>query len=100
MSYKPLTESEVLADVRRMAASNKLVWSAHAEDRLCERGLDREQIKACLLKGNFVNKPYVPNKPGEIQYEFKMKAKIDSEQISVVASLRPEKNLIIITVIK
>lgn len=99
MVQECLTDSQVLNEMRALVCRGKIKWTVHAEERMAERGYDRGQVKQCLLSGHFIERPVIPNRAGDIQYKFTMQANVDSEAIHVVASLEPEKNVVVITVI-
>lgn len=98
MPYKPLSDAEVALEIRQLASANKIRWSQHVEERMAERGFDKGQVKECLRKGVFTERPTIANRPGEIQYVFRMEACIESESIAVAASLYPATKLVVITV--
>lgn len=93
-----LTDNDVLKGVRGLIAQGKIRWTAHVEDMMVSRGYARSQIKECLMKGYFTEAPIIANKPGPIQYKFRIKAIIDGEGIEVVASLTPDEKVVVITV--
>ena len=95
---KGLTDGEVLRGVRDLVSKGKIKWTYHVEVQMADRRLDRGQVKECLLKGNFVERPVKPNRPGPIEYAFRMRANVDGEQIDVAASLQPETHVVVITV--
>lgn len=98
-SFTPQSDLEVLNAVRSLAAKNKIAFTRHAEERMQLRGIDRSTVKKCLTKGNFAEPPTIPNGIGEIEYIFKMHAKIDGDSVEVVAKLLPNTCAIVITVI-
>ncbi len=99
MTYKPLTDAEVLSEVKLLTAANKLAWTHHAEVRAAQRGFDKAQIKECLMKGHFTERPTIPNRVGDIEYKFRMDAIVDSEKIAVAACLVPSEKVVVLTVI-
>ena len=99
MPYELLTDSEVLTAVQTFARQSKIGWSTHAQERMAERGFDRGQIKQCLSLGYFIERPHIPNRGGELEYKFTLEGNVDGECINVVASLIPEKKILVITVI-
>ena len=98
-SYNSLSDSQVLEGVRALVLKNRVRFTDHAEDRMAERGFDRGQIKDCLRSGFFAEKPFIPNRNGPIEYKFNVQADIDGETMQVVACLRPDENVLVITVI-
>jgi hypothetical protein len=98
-SHGCLTDNQVLDGVRVLVRQNKIRWTDHSEQRMEERGYDRGQIRQCLLSGVFVQRPVIPNRTGPLQYEVKMRAKVDGVWIEVVASLVPVTKVVVITVI-
>jgi hypothetical protein len=98
MSFKPLTDQEILDGVRDLVARGKIGWTDHVEDQMTARGYHRGQIKACLARGGFTERPTIPNRSGPIQYAFRVEASVDGERIAVAASLIPEKRVVVITV--
>ena len=98
-SYKSLSDSEVLQNVKALVRKNRIRFTVHAEERMAERGFDRSQVKDCLSSGFFVERPSVPNRNGSIEYKFNMQAVIDGDTMQVVACLRPDENILVITVI-
>lgn len=94
-----LSDSAVLEGVRALVRKNRIRYKVHAEERMAERGFDKGQIKDCLCSGFFAERPFIPNGNGPIEYKFKMQAVIDGEKIQVVACLRPDENVLVITVI-
>lgn len=99
MSREGLTDTQVLDETRMLVGQGQIRWSAHAEQRMAERGYERGQIKECLLSGYFIEPPTVPNMGGNLQYKFRIHGNIDGEAIEVVASLVPENRVVVITVI-
>ena len=99
MPNEGLTNNQVLEGMRALVRQGKISWKKHAEKRMAERGYERGQVKQCLLSGHFVEPPVIPNKGGEIQYEFKIHANVDGMAIDVVASLVPETKVVVISVI-
>lgn len=97
MSPKTLSDAEVLKKVKQLVSANKIRWTTHAEKRMAERGIDKGQVKKCLLSGRFNEGPTISIRPGDIQYEFRMFANVDGESINTVASLFPDKNVLVIT---
>ncbi|OMG54686.1 hypothetical protein BJN45_05600 [Azonexus hydrophilus] len=98
-SYKSLSDFEVLQDVRALVRRNRIRFTVHAEERMAERGFDRSQVRDCLSSGFFVERPSLPNRNGVVEYKFNMQAVIDGDTMQVVASLRPDENVVVITVI-
>jgi hypothetical protein len=96
---EPLSDAAVLSEVRDLVEARRLRYSVHAEDRMSERGYTRYDVQQCLRRGFFVQRPFVPNKPGAIQYEFRIHAEIEGRAIDVVAALRPADAVVVITVI-
>lgn len=99
MPQELLTDNQVLNEVRVLVRKNKVVWTTHAEQRMAERGYERGQVKDCLLSGCFFERPYHPNRVGDLQYQFALDGNVDGEPIRVVASLIPEKKVVVISVI-
>jgi hypothetical protein len=99
MTYKQLTDAEVLAEVKTLIAAQKLAWTTHSEARAAERGFDKAQIKECLMKGRFTERPTMTNRTGDVEYKFRIDAIVDSEKIAVAACLIPSKKVLVITVI-
>lgn len=93
-----LTNAEVLEQVRRLVREGRIRWTRHIEEQLAERRLAKDQVKECLLTGYFEEEPTIPNRPGDIEYSFRMRAKVDGEQMAVAASLIPETRVVAITV--
>jgi hypothetical protein len=91
-----LTEAQVTEQVRALARQRKIRWSAHAEDRMELRGISKDQVCECLLKGTYVEAPCIANKQ-QFQYEFRMQATVDGDQINVIASLIPQSHVTVIT---
>lgn len=81
-----------------MVGQGRITWTRHIEESLAKRGLAKDQVKECLRIGNFEESPVIPNRSGDIEYKFLMRAKIDGEQIRVAASLIPETRVVAITV--
>lgn len=98
-AFSPLSDAHVLHGVRDLASKGKIAYTNHAEERMAERGYDRSQVKECLIKGNYSESPYIPNSNGDIEYKFKLHANIDGERIEVVATLKPELRIVVITII-
>jgi hypothetical protein len=99
MASKSLTDHAVKAQVRALVTTGNVVWRVHAEEQMAARGFDKGQVKQCLCQGTFAERPHVPNRRGPLQYEFKMRARVDREPMEVVASLYPETEVVVITVI-
>lgn len=95
--HNALSDAEVLKKVRELVGDNRIAWRLHAEEKMASRGIDKGQVKKCLLSGRFDERPTIPNRRGDIQYEFRMFANVDGESINVVASLVPDKNVVVIT---
>jgi len=98
MSQRGLTDAEVLEQVRRLVGEGRIRWTRHIEERMAERHIAKDEVKECLQIGLFEERPTVPNRTGEIEYVFRMRAKVDGEQLRVAASLIPEKRVVAITV--
>lgn len=96
MSQKTLSDAEVLKRVKELVGENKVIWRPHAEEKMVKRGIDKSQVKKCLLSGRFDELPTNPNCLGAIQYEFRMFANVDGESINVVASLVPDTNYVVV----
>nr|WP_200384217.1 DUF4258 domain-containing protein [Rhodocyclus tenuis] len=94
-----LSETDILRGVRALVGRGRVRFTVHAEERMAERGFDQGQVKECLCKGFFVEPPVIPNRAGPIEYKFNIQAQVDSQTMQVVATLRPEQNIIVITVI-
>ena len=88
-----------MAQSRELLRQGKVRWTRHVETRMAERGFQKDEVRDCILSGRFVEPPFVPNKSGEFQYEFKVGALIEGRDIEVVVSLVPERRVIVITVI-
>lgn len=99
MSQESLNDHQVLEQVRALVRQGKVGWKYHALKRLAQRGFERGQIKQCLIAGYFLEKPHIPNRGGELEYTFAVGGTVDGEDIKVVASLRPEEKVLVITVI-
>lgn len=99
MPQEQLTDNQVLNEVLALVKEGKVAWTQHVQERMAERGYERGQIKQCLSTGYFIEKPYIPNIGGELQYKFMLEGKVDGEAINVVASLIPDKKVVVITVI-
>lgn len=93
-----LTNAEVMEQVRRLVSQGRVSWTRHILERMAERGLSKEQVKECLRIGYFEEEPTVPNRGGEIEYKFLMRAKVEGEQIRVAASLIPATRVVAISV--
>lgn len=98
MPFEPLTDNDVLEGVRELTAAGSIRWTDHAEDQMADRGVDKGQIKACLRKGFFTERPTIANRPGPVQYVFRMEASVDGVRIAVAAGLVPDKKVVVITV--
>ena len=98
MAQPGLTNAEVLEQVRRLVGQRRVTWTRHLEEMLAERGLAKDQVIDCLRIGYFEEDPVIPNRAGDIEYKFRMRATVDGEQISVVASLIPQTRVVAITV--
>lgn len=85
--------------VRDCVRANQIRWRRHAETRSGQRGIDKSMARECLLIGYFSERPVVPNRGGEIEYKFTMRAKVDGEQVEIAASLVPDSHVVVITVI-
>ena len=95
---RALSDGEVSAQVKQLVAAGRIAWTSHAEIRMAKRGFEKAQVKECLLVGIFGERPYIPNRRGPIQYKFSVRARVDRQAIEVVASLIPERNVIVVTV--
>lgn len=93
-----LTDAEVLREVRALVSQGRISWTHHIEEQMAARGISKDQVKECLRTGNFEERPTVPNRPGEVEYAFRMRAKVEGEQIRVAASLVPNRRVVAITV--
>lgn len=93
-----LSEAEVIRLAREYVAADRIAWKTHAEGRLAKHGFDKGLAKECLLKGLVNERPHAVNRAGPIQYEFTMRAVIERQPIEVVASLKPDIHLLVITV--
>jgi hypothetical protein len=98
MPPRGLTNAEVLEQVRRLVKEGRIRWTHHIQLQLEARGLAKDQVKECLSIGYFEEEPTVPNRFGDIEYSFRMKAKVDGLQMRVAASLVPETRVVAITV--
>lgn len=98
MSDVTLSESDVLEEVRRLVRAGSIAWTKHVLEKLAARGLSKEEAMACLLSGFFAEKPFIPNRAGDLEYKFAMEATIDGERLRVAASLIPAKNVVVITI--
>ena len=96
---KALNDGQVLAEVRRLVLAGNIRWRSHAEDRMEERGYSKYEAKDCLLRGRFVERPVTPNRRGPTQYQFAMGANVDGRPIRVVASLVPDAQVVVISVV-
>ena len=94
-----LSDGQVAAEVRSLVAKGKVRWTDHAEEMLEERRYSKDEAKECLRKGQFVEAPHVPNRPGKIQYAFAMASNVDGRSIKVVAALVPSERVVVISVI-
>jgi hypothetical protein len=94
---KELTAPQVRDAVRQLVARGKVWWQRHADDELEADGLTRLEATECLMKGYFIEPPVIPNRAGDIQYEFKMRYTIDQQRIDVVAVLKPNIQVVVIT---
>lgn len=93
-----LTDSEVLQNVREYVAVGRVAWAPHAQRRMADHGFDKDQAKQCLLRGQFYERPHTPNKLGPIQHVFTMRCMVDHRPVEVVATLKPELHVLVITV--
>lgn len=98
MPHELLTDGQVLRRVRDFVSKGCIKWTHHAEDQMAMRGYDKDQVKKCLLSGQFTENPHQPNR-GPIEYKFKMFAVIEGRKIEVVASLNPDTKVFVITAI-
>ncbi|WP_445928442.1 DUF4258 domain-containing protein [Methyloversatilis sp. NSM2] len=94
-----LSDAAVLSEVRALVSKCHLRYTVHAEERMSERGYTRDDVRQCLQRGGFVESPSVPNRPGAIQYVFRIHALIEGREIDVVAALNPADAVVVITVI-
>lgn len=99
MPHELLTDGQVLQRVRDFVSKGRIKWSLHAEKKMAERGYGKDQVKKCLLGGQFTENPHQPNRAGPIEYKFTMAATIEGRGIEVVASLNPDSKVLIITAI-
>lgn len=95
---KELTDGEVRQQVRDLVGKDKISWHPHVEERMAKRGYDRGQIKECLVRGIFSERPTIANRRGPIQYDFRMRGTVDGDQIEVGASLIAESHVRVVTV--
>ena len=93
-----LTDAEVLEQVRRLVGNGRIRWTKHVQERMEQRGISKDDVKQCLRTGFFDERPTVPNRPGEIEYSFRMAANVEGRHLRVAASLLPETRVIAITV--
>jgi len=100
MPFTPLTDGEVTNGVRELVHRGKIRWTDHSEERLAEYGYDKSQVKECLLKGVYEERPIIDNRAGPIAYVFRICAQVDGELLRVVAKLIPEDRVVVITVIE
>lgn len=98
MPIKPLSDAQVATEVKHLASANRIGWTRHAEEKMAIRGIDKGQVKECLRKGVFTERPTIPNRSGDVEYAFRIEAIVDSETIIVAASLIPTKKVVVITV--
>ena len=98
MPLDALTDAEVAEQVRQLAKASRVVWTTHAEQRLAQRGIEKSEVKECLRRGTFLERPFIPNRFGDVEYKFTMGATVDAEDIAVTASLVPDKKIVVITV--
>lgn len=96
MEASVLNDQQVLSEVRRLVSIAQVSWGHHAVVRMAERGLSKGEIKECLLKGYFIERPHVPNQ-SEMQYKFTMFATVEGLDLTVVASLYPNTKVVVIT---
>lgn len=99
MPSSELSDAEVLLQVRALAKAGRLRWTEHAQKRMAERGISKDEVKACLTCGHFGEPPTIPNRFGDIEFKFRMDATVDGERVAVAASLVPETRVVVITVI-
>ena len=97
MSTSGLTDDEVLRDVRLLVGRPSVAWSRHAEQRMAERGISKVEVKRCLQLGHFDERPTLSNRPGPIEYSFRMVFRVDGETIAVAGSLVPSTRVVVIT---
>lgn len=97
MSRPTLSDQEVERQVRQLARQGRNRWTTHAEEKMAQRGISKDQVKQCLTAGYFEERPTISNRPGDIEYKFRMAAIVDGEPIRVVASLNPSSAVVVIT---
>ena len=97
MPYQGLSDGEITEQVRRLVSQGRIQWLPHALSQMADRGIAKDQVKECLQVGYYEEPPTVPNRGGAIEYKFRMAAKVDGDQLQVVASLVPDSKVIVIT---
>ncbi len=98
MASASLSDQDVLLELRRLVRLGLVAWTAHAEERLIQRGVSKGQVKSVLLSGKFFERPHVPLRSGAIEYKFTMRGSSDGQKLDVPASLLPGDRVVIITV--
>jgi len=91
-------DTEVLAEVKMHVVAGRIRWRHHALEQMADRGFEKSQVTECLKRGHFTERPTVPNRGGEIEFSFRMEARVDGELIAVAGSLVPERFVKVITV--
>lgn len=97
MSSAPLSDQDVLTQVRDLVGQGRVSWTWHALERMAERCIDKSDVKECLSNGIFAERPHVPNRGGDVEYAFRMQAVVDGEGLAVVASLVPSTRVVVIS---
>lgn len=92
-----MTDGEVMAEVRRLVSQGRIAFTDHVEQRMAQRGIGRDEVRACLATGHFFERPHVANRPGRVNYRFGMESVIDGDRIAVAAALDPEREVVVIT---
>lgn len=92
-----LSDPQIRTELKKLVSKGRVVWTAHAEERMELRGIDKGMVKECLSKGFFEGRPYLSNKSADINYEFKIVAIVDGEPLAVVAALYPDSHVAVIT---
>jgi hypothetical protein len=98
MPYKGLTKAGVREQVRRLVSEGRIRWTLHIEQQMEVRHIAKDEVKECLLLGDFEEEPTIPNRPGDIEYVFRMRANVEGRPLAVAASLIPDRRVVTITV--
>lgn len=98
VSSEELKKSEVLQQVKELVDEGKLRWAGHAEERLVERNITRQEVAQGLLNSrDFHEPPYTETRNGRTVYKFTILAQTDTIRIGVVASLDPQTKVVVVS---